>query len=100
MPTLRVTFAERRAANDNFVDGDRASHRRQLAIWLEAARAILRVLTTAGFSLLLLLLLSAIVLLGLALVGVFAAGLGVFRLVHKQIPSLLPIYQVDRRAAG
>jgi len=101
MPARRVILAERRAANDNFVDEDRVSNRWELGTWLEAACAIVRVLMTASFSLLVLLLISAIFLLGLALVGLFAAGLAGFRLTRRHLPGLaFPIYEVDRRAPG
>jgi hypothetical protein len=44
---------------------------------------------------------SATIVVGLGLVGLFAAGLDVSRLVCRHVPSLVfPIYQVDPRAPG
>jgi hypothetical membrane protein len=46
-----------------------------------------------------LLLISSVFLLALALVGVFAAGLAVFRLISRHAPALLfPISRLDRSA--
>jgi hypothetical protein len=101
MPARWVILAERGAANDNFFDGNRPSDRWQFGTWFEACRNVLRMLTTASFSLLLLLLISAVFLLALGLVGLFAVGLAVVRLLWRHIPvPALPIYQIDRRAPG
>jgi hypothetical protein len=56
---------------------------------------------TATFSLFLLIMISATIVVGLGLVGLFAAGLAVSRLFCRHVPSLVfPIYQVDPRAPG
>ena len=109
MSARQVILAERRAANDNFVDCDPPPIRprfdilyvRAKQVTFEVPRTIMRVLATGTFSLLLLIMISATFLVGLGLVGLFAAGLAVFRLVCRHVPNLLfPIYQVDPRAPG
>ncbi len=101
MPVRRVILAKSKAANDNFVAGDRVLNRFERTSCFAAARRMMRVPMTAGFSLLLLLLISAVLLGTLALVGVFAAVLAVFRLISRRPPHLVvTIYQLDRRAPG
>jgi hypothetical protein len=109
MSARQVILAERRAANDNFVDCGPPPIRprfdiryvRVKQVMFEVPRTIIRVLMTATFSLLLLIMISATFLVGLGLVGLFAAGLAVSRLVCRHVPSLVfPIYQVDPRAPG
>lgn len=109
MSARQVILAERRAANDNFVEFDPPAIRprfdilyvRAKQVMFEAPRTIMRVSMTATFSLLLLIMISATMVVGLGLVGLFAAGLAVFRLVCRHVHSLVfPIYQVDPRAPG
>jgi hypothetical protein len=109
MPARRVILAERRAANDNFVERDHACRQRGFgALYscakgarLKGVRTLVRVIMTASFSLLLLVVICAAFLLGLVLVGLFAAGLAVSRLIRRHIPALaFPIYRVGPRAPG
>jgi hypothetical protein len=102
MSARQVILAERRAANDNFVDCDPPAIRvRAKQVMFEAPRPIMRVSMTATFSLFLLIMISATIVVGLGLVGLFAAGLAVSRLFCRHVPSLVfPIYQVDPRAPG
>ena len=109
MSARQVILEERRAANDNFVDCDPPPTRprfdilyvRVKQVMFEAPRTIIRVLMTATFSLLLLIMISATFLVGLGLVGLFAAGLAVSRLACRHVPSLVfPIYQINPRAPG
>jgi hypothetical protein len=107
MAARRVILAERRAANDNVAASDFEWHeqdcggadRHGIRGRMQAIGALLRVLPIASFSLIVLLLISAVFLLALALVGVFAAGLAVVRLISRHAPALLfPIYRLDRSA--
>ena len=98
MPTRRVILVQTKAANDNFMNNP---SRRQLSSRFEPARTMLRMLLTTTLSLLLLSFLSAILLCGLVLVGLFAAGVAVCRLIWRRLPTLaFPVYHVNRRAPG
>jgi hypothetical protein len=93
-----VIFVQTNAANDNFVNNP---SRRQLGSRFEPARTTLRMLVTTTLSLLLLSVLSAILLCGLVLVGLFAAGLAICRLIWRRLPAIaFPVYHVNRRAPG
>jgi hypothetical protein len=98
---IRAHFAPARAANDNRVATPRAlprfdPWRPPQAIgnmfrpqWLRAA---VRFAIIAGFSAFVLALLSGAFLLGLALVGLFAAAVSGFRLIRRHVPhSAVPM---------
>jgi hypothetical protein len=91
MTRIRAHFALGRAANDNRVATPRAFARwRPQAIGNvfrpQSLRAAVRFAMIAGFSAFVLALLSGAFLLGLALVGLFAAAVAGFGLIRKHVP--------------
>jgi hypothetical protein len=94
MTRIRGHFAPGRAANDNRVATRRAPSR--FARWRvpsignifrpQSLRAAVRFAMIAGFSAFVLAVLSGAFLLGLALVGLFAAAVAGFGLIRKHVP--------------
>jgi hypothetical protein len=113
MTMLPSSFAASKAANDNFISSRGASqrpghgrlgaaHENRKIAWPEAFRIAIRLLLLASFSAAVLLAVSGAFLIGLALVGLFAAAVAGFDLIHRHMPrpAVASLWPLDRRVIG
>jgi hypothetical protein len=114
MTMLRSGFAGSKAANDNFISlrgGSRrahshrrfgAPHENRKIARPQTLRIAMRLILIASFSAFVLLAVSSAFLIGLALVGLFAAAVAAFDLIRRHMPrpAVPSLWPLDRRAIG
>jgi hypothetical protein len=113
MIMLRSSVAGSKAANDNFISSRGASrrpehgrigapHENRKIARPETFRIAIRLLLIASFSAVVLVAVSGAFLIGLALVGLFAAAVTGFDLIRRHMPrpAVPPFWPLDRRAIG
>jgi hypothetical protein len=111
MTMLLSSFAARNAANDNFISSRGASqrprhgrfgvsHKNRKVARPQTLRIAIRLLLLAGFSAVVLIAVSGAFLIGLALVGLFAAAVAGFDLIRRHMPRPAVLWPLDRRMIG
>jgi hypothetical protein len=110
MTMLRSGFAGSQAANDNFIPSSRrpergrfdAPHEDRKIARPETFRIAMRLFLIASLSAFVLVAVSGAFLIGLALVGLFAAAVAGFDLIRRHVsrPAVPPLWPLDRRLIG
>jgi hypothetical protein len=113
MTMLRSSVSGSKAANDNFISSRctfrrpehgriGAPHENRKIAWPKTFRMAIRLLPIASFSAVVLVAVSGAFLVGLALVGLFAAAVTGFDLIRRHMPrpAVPPFWPLDRRVIG